>query len=361
MRFDRKTFFSGYRQQFGSLKQEQVAALEQWLSFIENDATVTDVRHAAYMTATCGHETAFTFEPITERGSRAYFDKYNAGTRIGHRLGNTQPGDGYLFRGRGYVQITGRSNYSKFSSLVDRDLLAHPDSALDPQTAYRIATIGMRRGRFTGKKLVDYIDGSRCNYFNARRIINGTDQAGRIADYAEALERILRSALTQDAPRNTQTESQAPEPSPSVQDVEQVMPDVPVAPAQPAPAPLPLQEAAVPVPAVAVSDTTSKKSLWATITGGLGLTALGGYFDTIKEHADDLKNIPHDSSIIKIVLIAVAAIVCLYIIRQIINGVFDRWAAFKHNQTQLHGAQSPALQTAVLVAPPAVAVSEEKS
>lgn len=53
------------------------------------------------------------------------------------KLGNTQPGDGALFKGRGFVQLTGRSNYAKYSQelgLGDR-LVQSPDLANDPQIA----------------------------------------------------------------------------------------------------------------------------------------------------------------------------------------------------------------------------------
>jgi hypothetical protein len=55
---------------------------------------------------------------------------------------------------------------------------------------------GMRHGTFTGKKLADYINATGCDYRNARRIINGVDQAALIAGYATALEGILTQAIT---------------------------------------------------------------------------------------------------------------------------------------------------------------------
>jgi hypothetical protein len=57
-------------------------------------------------------------------------------------------------------------------------------------------TEGMRRGLFTGKKLSDYIDGDRCDYKNARRIINGLDKWELIQQYAQTLEPTLRAAIT---------------------------------------------------------------------------------------------------------------------------------------------------------------------
>ena len=149
------------------------------------------------MLATVKHECADTWAPITEFGKVSYFDKYDADTPLGHRLGNTEDGDGYRFRGRGYVQITGRANYARLGELLGMggQLVQNPDLALDPVIAYRIMSAGMRKGSFTGKKLSDYISPNSCDYLNARRIINGTDQAQKIAGYATAIEKVLRSSL----------------------------------------------------------------------------------------------------------------------------------------------------------------------
>lgn len=201
MRIDHAKFFNGYRTAFGRMSQDTVNGIEQLGQHMEADPDLTDLRWAAYMLATVKHECANTWHPITERGNRAYFDKYEKGTAIGRRLGNTQVGDGFRFRGRGYVQITGRANYAKMTTALglgaDEDLVKDPDQALRPMIAYRIMSVGMRRGLFTGKKLSDYIAGDKCDYKNARRIINGTDQWERIKGYADTLEGILRGAVVQ--------------------------------------------------------------------------------------------------------------------------------------------------------------------
>jgi hypothetical protein len=199
MRIDHTAFFNGYRTAFGRVTQGQVTGIELLGKLMEADPGLTDARWAAYMLATVKHECANTWQPIVERGPRAYFDKYETGTAIGRRLGNTQPGDGWLFRGRGYVQITGRANYARMTAELglgaEADLVQDPEQTLRPAIAYQIMSRGMRKGSFTGKKLADYISGSTCDYRNARRIINGIDQASLIAGYAQTLETIVRGAI----------------------------------------------------------------------------------------------------------------------------------------------------------------------
>jgi putative chitinase len=54
-------------------------------------------------------------------------------------LGNTQKGDGKLYCGRGYIQLTGRSNYAQASRALKLDLVSKPDDAMIPSNAVRIA------------------------------------------------------------------------------------------------------------------------------------------------------------------------------------------------------------------------------
>lgn len=194
MTFDRDAFFGAYREAFGPITQPQVDGLNAILDAIEKDEEVQDIRHIAYMLATTKHECADTWQPITERGNRAYFDKYEPGTSIGRNLGNTQKGDGFTYRGRGYVQLTGRPNYQKMAEVCEADLTAHPDLALTPAIAYQIMSHGFRNGTFTGRKITHYINDQACDYRSARQCINRLDQADKIASYARTLEGILQHA-----------------------------------------------------------------------------------------------------------------------------------------------------------------------
>ncbi|MFN7023977.1 MAG: glycoside hydrolase family 19 protein [Pseudorhizobium sp.] len=182
-----------------SLSQGQVTGIEGIIDEALRRRTFKN--HLAYMLATTYHETAHTMQPIHERGGRAYFNKYDAGTPIGKRLGNTVKGDGYLYRGRGLVQITGRSNYAKASKKLGVDFIKDPDRVLEPKLAIAIMFAGMEEGWFTGKDLLDYIDledeadaEDLREYANARRIINGTDKAAQIGKYAIAFENALAAA-----------------------------------------------------------------------------------------------------------------------------------------------------------------------
>ena len=56
------------------------------------------------------------------------------------RMGNTAPGDGFKFRGRGCIQITGRDNYTAIGKSCALPLPENPDLAVDPQ--HVLATSG---------------------------------------------------------------------------------------------------------------------------------------------------------------------------------------------------------------------------
>lgn len=90
----------------------------------------------------------------------------------------------YPYYGRGFVQLTWRSNYEKASKRLGIDLVKDPDLALDPVYAANIMVYGMKHGTFTGKKLSDYIHPEKTDFLQARRIINGMVKSKLIASYA---------------------------------------------------------------------------------------------------------------------------------------------------------------------------------
>jgi putative chitinase len=192
------------------------SAFSYVFSSIKTDKQGWSTAQAAYLLATVKHETANTFQPIEEfyphpqtaagltpeataRAKQLWIEQYFNGKyeREPQKtwLGNVHPGDGYKFRGRGLAQITGLLNYTKFSSLLHIDLVANPDLALKPEIAYQILSIGSAQGTFTGKRLSDYINESKRDWLNARRVINGTDRAAEIAAYAQTFHHAMLLAI----------------------------------------------------------------------------------------------------------------------------------------------------------------------
>jgi putative chitinase len=141
--------------------------------------------HKAYLLATVKHETANTFLPINERGSDSYLSKYWNNSRLRKALGNLFATDAQKFRGRGFVQITGRANYIKASKEVGVDLVTYPEKANDWEIAYKILTLFTRKGWFTGVSLSNFLKEKETDFYNARKVINGLDKAAQIETYAK--------------------------------------------------------------------------------------------------------------------------------------------------------------------------------
>ncbi len=95
----------------------------------------TPLRMAHFLAQGCEETQYWQF--FTELGDANYFAKYD--TMPG--LGNTQPGDGFKYRGRGIFMITGRYNYTQYAQKTGLDLVNHPELAADPVNAMTIACI----------------------------------------------------------------------------------------------------------------------------------------------------------------------------------------------------------------------------
>lgn len=179
-----------------------------------------DARKLAYLLATAQHETAGTMQPIYERGAKAYFDKYEPGTKLGKALGNTEKGDGYRYRGTGLVQLTGRRNFRLAGQKLGIDLVKEPSLATEPSTAAAILIKGSLEGWFTGRKVGDYINAAKTDYIGARRVINGTDKASLIAGYADQYEQALSAGGYMTVPAPPVGAEHFPDPAP--------LPDAPI-------------------------------------------------------------------------------------------------------------------------------------
>lgn len=131
----------------------------------------------AYVLATVQHETNNTFQPVEE----AYWMPASFRRRLRYAP----------YWGRGFVQLTWRANYVRYSRILGMDLVKHPERVCEPPIANFILVHGFRTGAFTGKRLSEYVSPTHTDYVSARRCINGLDKAQLIAGYAKTWERRL--------------------------------------------------------------------------------------------------------------------------------------------------------------------------
>lgn len=108
---------------------------QQYLPYLNsamNEAKITTPERRAAFLAQLAHES----------GQLKYMEEIASGSAYEGRsdLGNTQPGDGTRYKGRGPIQLTGRANYAAASKALGVDLVNNPERAADPDVAFRIAT-----------------------------------------------------------------------------------------------------------------------------------------------------------------------------------------------------------------------------
>lgn len=189
----------------GNYSESQANGIECLFLEWEN-RDLTDLRWLAYILATAYHETGRRMQPIDELGGHAYFmDLYDVSGSYPDRAranGNVNVGDGALFHGRGFPQLTWRNNYRKMATILTKpkfgvDIEQRPDDAKRLDIAIAIMFEGMLRaeshfGDFTGKALEDYFNATTDDPVNARRVVNGLDKAHEIAGY----HRIFLKALS---------------------------------------------------------------------------------------------------------------------------------------------------------------------
>jgi hypothetical protein len=96
---------------------------------------MTDARSRIAAVATIVTEVGTDFRPISEHGGPSYFTQLYEGRSD---LGNSRPGDGARYHGRGYIQLTGRANYREYGDRLDVALEQRPGMALRPAVGARI-------------------------------------------------------------------------------------------------------------------------------------------------------------------------------------------------------------------------------
>ena len=104
------------------------------------------------------------FPTLAEANAAAHHPQPIANAVYGNRLGNRAPGDGWKYRSRGYLQITGRDSYERASKMLGVDLISYPDKLLDSEIAARQAAT----------LYLEVTAGYRSNLVNCWRRINGS-------------------------------------------------------------------------------------------------------------------------------------------------------------------------------------------
>jgi putative chitinase len=174
---NRKFFFDHVRCHLfdGKLRQSHVDGFNAILAEWERKYAKKDDRWLAYMLATTHHETDRTMQPIEEYGKGK-----------GRTYGVADSVTGHTYYGRGFVQLTWKSNYQSMGKKLKVDLVNRPELALGLKVATRILFQGMMEGTFTGVRLSTYFNPNKDDWMNARRIINGLDKANLIAGYGKS-------------------------------------------------------------------------------------------------------------------------------------------------------------------------------
>jgi hypothetical protein len=174
MMFDREVYFDAVRASLfnGALVQSQVKGQEAILDGWEANPLSNDLRHLAYALATTLHETASTMQPIEEYGRGK-----------GKEYGTVDPETKQIYYGRGFVQLTWRTNYAiatkKLMLTGENDLEWYAHMALDMDIATDVMFQGMWEGWFRvsndGKPqtLLRHFNDTTDDPYTAREIING--------------------------------------------------------------------------------------------------------------------------------------------------------------------------------------------
>jgi predicted chitinase/LysM repeat protein len=129
-------------------------------------------------------QAAFVAQLAHESGEFRYFEELASGRAYEGRkdLGNTHPGDGVRYKGRGPIQLTGRANYRAAGKALGIDLEGHPKRAADVDVGFRTAA-----WFWNSRSLNKYADAG--NFREVTRRINGgyNGLASREAYYRRAL------------------------------------------------------------------------------------------------------------------------------------------------------------------------------
>lgn len=108
-----------------------------WLNYYAEKYHIDTNLRWAHFLSQIAHESG-EMKYTHELGRTSYFLKYETG-KLGKMLGNTHKGDGARYKGRGFIQLTGRANYTKFSTDSKIDVVNRPDEVENPQLCVMVS------------------------------------------------------------------------------------------------------------------------------------------------------------------------------------------------------------------------------
>lgn len=125
-----------------------------------------------YSISTPNRVLAFLSQIGHESGGLKYTEEIASGNAYEGRsdLGNIYAGDGVKFKGRGLIQLTGRSNYEKMSQKVGRDLISNPQLVSEPDLATEVSAIWWSDRTRNGLTLNEWAD-----QFNLKERVDSTN------------------------------------------------------------------------------------------------------------------------------------------------------------------------------------------
>lgn len=204
------------------LKNRNVFAA-QWHDVMGKYGLLLNERRLSYFLAQLGHESGglllraenlnysaarlrvvwpSRFRSLASAAAFAHQPEHLANRVYGGRMGNTEPGDGYRYRGRGYIQLTGRSAYRDVGAIIDMPLEEEPDQVLEIQHALLVAC-----GFWTWKGLNALSD--KGGYVAVTRRINGGTTG--LADRQAWLQRVT-ARLAEETERSKKQNTLRPKP-----------------------------------------------------------------------------------------------------------------------------------------------------
>jgi len=131
----------GAKQYGDSTSQHVNSAIQDYVKKSAMSAGITGVELAAFL-AQVAHESQ-SFTRLNELGNDQYFKKNydikGANPEKAKLLGNLNPGDGARYHGRGFIHLTGKTNYRIAGEALGIDLVKHPELAAKPEVAAKIA------------------------------------------------------------------------------------------------------------------------------------------------------------------------------------------------------------------------------